>query len=349
MGFTRIRGARSGTAMATLLIATMVMMLALAPGSASAAPIPVWDPAGSTIAPGVSIGTVAVGGMTEADAAAAVRAAYSAVPVAVNFHGTVYRIDAAKLGQVLPLTAALDAAWNVGRDGTATPPPASTTIPFKVQVNKHRLNRWITILKSRTYIAPTNATWKLRRQRVIVIAERPGFVLRPKLVRKQFMVSLTLPGARARSLGRRDNLFAPVAPAVTRRTLGPVVIIDRSAMKATLWSPRRKLRTMSIAVGQPGHETPLGRFTVVQKQKNPRWTPPNSEWAKDAQPIAPGPNNPLGTRWIGLSASGIGMHGTNAESSVGHPVSHGCMRMHRRDVEWLFTKVRIGTPVVILR
>jgi len=86
---------------------------------------------------------------------------------------------------------------------------------------------------------------------------------------------------------------------------------------------------------------------IVAKIKNPTWVPPNSPWAAGLEPIPPGVNNPLGTRWIGTSAPNIGFHATPADYSVGTPVSHGCMRMHRADVERLYELVRVGTPVDI--
>ena len=93
--------------------------------------------------------------------------------------------------------------------------------------------------------------------------------------------------------------------------------------------------------------TPTGTYEITAKIKNPTWVPPNSPWAAGLEPIPPGVNNPLGTRWIGTSAPNIGFHATPVEYSVGHAASHGCMRMHRADVERLYDLVRVGTPVDI--
>jgi lipoprotein-anchoring transpeptidase ErfK/SrfK len=90
-------------------------------------------------------------------------------------------------------------------------------------------------------------------------------------------------------------------------------------------------------------------FRIVTKEKDPWWYPPvYDSWAKGLKPVPPGPSNPLGTRWMGLSAAGVGIHGTDAESSIGYSLSHGCIRMHVPEAEWLFEHVRVGTPVVIL-
>ena len=77
--------------------------------------------------------------------------------------------------------------------------------------------------------------------------------------------------------------------------------------------------------------------------------PAASDWAKDAKPIPPGPGNPLGTRWMGISSPAVGIHGTPDSASIGYSVSHGCIRMLIPEVEWLFQQVEIGTPVYIVR
>jgi lipoprotein-anchoring transpeptidase ErfK/SrfK len=90
-------------------------------------------------------------------------------------------------------------------------------------------------------------------------------------------------------------------------------------------------------------------WRIVDKQRNPWWYPPTtSSWARGLKPIPPGPGNPLGTRWMGLDASGVGIHGTNAPASIGYSLSHGCIRMQVPQAEWLFQHVQPGTPVVIL-
>jgi L,D-transpeptidase ErfK/SrfK len=83
-------------------------------------------------------------------------------------------------------------------------------------------------------------------------------------------------------------------------------------------------------------------------QMNPWWRPPDSAWARGLKPIPPGPGNPLGTRWMGLSAPGVGIHGTPDAASIGYSASHGCIRMYIPDATWLFDHVQLGTPVLIV-
>ena len=101
-----------------------------------------------------------------------------------------------------------------------------------------------------------------------------------------------------------------------------------------------------VAVGQDDWRTPVGEFKVINKLENPAWQHPITK-----ETIAPGPDNPLGTRWIGFWSDGqaqIGFHGTNQEDLIGEAVSHGCVRMRNKDVQALYQQVDIGTSVKIM-
>jgi lipoprotein-anchoring transpeptidase ErfK/SrfK len=138
-----------------------------------------------------------------------------------------------------------------------------------------------------------------------------------------------------------------VAPKVTPATFGPLIIIRRSGNELRLYDGAKPVRSFGVATGQSIYPTPLGTWHIVDMQLNPWWRPPDSSWAKGLKPIPPGPGNPLGTRWMGLDAAGVGIHGTPDDTSIGYSASHGCIRMHIPDAEWLFQHVRIGTPVII--
>jgi L,D-transpeptidase ErfK/SrfK len=125
------------------------------------------------------------------------------------------------------------------------------------------------------------------------------------------------------------------------------IVVHLSQFRVFLIRDGKRVFSAPIAIGMPGHATPTGTYEIIAKIKNPTWVPPNSPWAAGLEPIPPGVNNPLGTRWIGTSAPNIGFHATPADYSVGHAASHGCMRMHRADVERLYDLVRVGTPVDI--
>jgi L,D-transpeptidase ErfK/SrfK len=100
-----------------------------------------------------------------------------------------------------------------------------------------------------------------------------------------------------------------------------------------------------VAVGKDGWETPTGSFKVMQMIKDPVWEQP---WTGELVPA--GPDNPLGSRWIGFWTDGknvIGFHGTPTPESIGRAASHGCVRMFDKDAQALFEKVAVGTPVIV--
>ncbi len=100
-----------------------------------------------------------------------------------------------------------------------------------------------------------------------------------------------------------------------------------------------------VAIGRPGWETPTGEYEVYSQLVNPGWTNP-----LDGSVMTPGPDNPLGDRWIAFWTDGtneIGFHGTPNRDSVGQAASHGCIRMYNEDVRELYEVVALGTPVIV--
>jgi len=114
--------------------------------------------------------------------------------------------------------------------------------------------------------------------------------------------------------------------------------------------------TFPISIGRMDWATPIGRWTVTAKQKDPAWYPPESirqEHLDDgrgflAKMVPAGPDNPLGRYAMRLSATGYLIHGTNKPVGVGMQVTHGCIRMYPEDIEWLFPQVPVNTPVQIM-
>jgi len=113
--------------------------------------------------------------------------------------------------------------------------------------------------------------------------------------------------------------------------------------------------TYPMSIGRMDWETPLGRTSIIAMARNPTWYPPQSvrdEHAADGDPlpriVPPGPDNPLGTRALRLGLPGYLIHGTNRPAGVGMRVSHGCVRMFPEDVEFLFDRIRVNTPVRII-
>jgi hypothetical protein len=123
------------------------------------------------------------------------------------------------------------------------------------------------------------------------------------------------------------------AKPVTRRIV--VSIPDR---KLALMEGDRVVKIYPVAVGAAATPSPSGSFTVVERVTHPAWYRPGKV-------VPPGTRNPLGTRWIGLSIKGYGIHGTSNPRSIGRRTSHGCIRLRNADVEELFGLVAVGDAV----
>ncbi len=123
------------------------------------------------------------------------------------------------------------------------------------------------------------------------------------------------------------------------------LVIKLSDRRVYVYQGDKLKSSYPIAIGREGWETPTGTHKVIQKIPNPSWKHPFT-----GEIIPPGPENPLGERWIGFWTDGtnyIGFHGTPNEETVGQAASHGCVRMLNQDVLALFEKVGIGTTVVV--
>ena len=151
---------------------------------------------------------------------------------------------------------------------------------------------------------------------------------------------------------------AAASPAPPARQL----VLDRQRRLLLVLDNGQERHRYAVAVGMPGWETPVGKFQVLEKTSQPVWEHPAT-----GVRIKPGPDNPLGSRWIGfhrdcrgrkgfnglehLELKGCviaGFHGTPNRASIGRAVSHGCVRLYDENVQELFDLVQIGTPVTVL-
>ncbi len=126
----------------------------------------------------------------------------------------------------------------------------------------------------------------------------------------------------------------------------PNLVLNLSERRVSLYRGDMLVASYAVAVGREGWNTPTGQFSVFQKQVDPAWEHPFTGVV-----IPPGPDNPLGSRWIGFWSDGtnsIGFHGTPDESLIGSAVSHGCVRMRNEDVQALYEQVELDTVVTVL-
>jgi lipoprotein-anchoring transpeptidase ErfK/SrfK len=120
------------------------------------------------------------------------------------------------------------------------------------------------------------------------------------------------------------------------------IVISIADRQLALLEDGQVVKTYPIAVGARVSPSPDGDFVIINRAKDPAYN-------NKGTIVEPGKNNPLGSRWMGLSARGYGIHGTNAPSSIGKAASHGCFRMRKQDVEDLYSRVKVGDTVVIRR
>lgn len=141
----------------------------------------------------------------------------------------------------------------------------------------------------------------------------------------------------------QPTLIPAVKPASIEESVR--LLVQRGERRVIVYKGEKAVAKYPIAVGKVGWETPIGGFTVINKEEDPIF-----KSFKTGVIIEPGPDNPLGVRWIGIWTDGktqLGFHGTDQPELIGKAVSHGCIRMHNKDVIALYKYVTIGTVVQV--
>jgi lipoprotein-anchoring transpeptidase ErfK/SrfK len=295
------------------------------------------EPPPSTPAPiafGVTVGGVKVGGLLPYQASRAVTRAY-AKPL-------VLLVDEAHRIELAPgdLGATANVPKAVRRARFARP---GTIVPLDVDVSQARVRKYVTRLGRQVDRKPVDAGIVLTGLKPRAVQSQEGRILKKlatgRAIRTAFATNSRAPIRLA---------FEVLRPKVETAELDEAVVILRGSNRLLFFDDAKLVRWFGVATGQAAYPTPLGNYEIVNMQRNPWWYPPPSGWAKDSDPVPPGPGNPLGTRWMGISAPYVGIHGTPDAASIGYSASHGCIRMRIPDAEWLFRRVEIGTPVFIV-
>jgi lipoprotein-anchoring transpeptidase ErfK/SrfK len=314
------------------LLKVVVALLAVAGLACAAAPA---STPTRTIPLGVQVAGIRVGGLSAEPARHKLETAYARY-LRIVYQGKTNWVSPASIGARVDVDAAVTSAL-------AATPGSRIAVP---------------VAYSRAKAARITAALATRYDRPAVDSELTGADAQgPVYTPARAGLAVDTKAARA-VIGRlvRTSSRAPfhlptraVPPKRTPANFGAVIVIDRASNSLRLYDGRRLVRTFSVATGQAIYPTPAGLWHIMDKQRDPWWYPPTyDEWAKGLKPVPPGPSNPLGTRWMGLNAPGVGIHGTDAPTSIGYSASHGCIRMQVPDAEWLFEHVSVGTPVVIL-
>jgi lipoprotein-anchoring transpeptidase ErfK/SrfK len=285
----------------------------------------------------VQIGGIHVGGLTPAAALAAVKIAARS-PLVVTFDGVRIPVSPNKLGVKAYVEAAVARARRA---------KAGASVPLHVTVRGADVRAWVAKLADKRDREVRDAQVVLSGAHLRVLPERDGY-----LIRREATVAAMVEALYANRRGPVKVVASFERPKVRAAFFTSAVVIRRGTNKLVYYKDKgdglERMRTFPVATGQSSYPTPLGSFEIVQMQRQPWWYPPPSDWAKGLKPVPPGPGNPLGTRWMGISAPAVGIHGTPDAASLGYSASHGCIRMAIPSAEWLFKNVKVGTPVFIV-
>lgn len=308
---------------------------------------------------GVHVEAVALGGLTPEQATARLEREYLAPlqqPVVVERRGKRFALSAKEAKITADIEATVNEAVELSADGNAFATAWRTisgshdekNLEVKVSSSDEAVLRFVDRVRRSVDRKAKGATLTFEDDRPVVSKSRTGMVVdRPKL-RKLVEASI--------GESSRGPILVPVKteqPKVTAAKLKKdhptIVTVDRVTNELRLFKNFKLAKKYRVAVGAQGHETPAGTYTINDKQVNPSWHVPLSDWAGDlaGTVVPPGPSNPIKARWMGFF-DGAGIHGTSDRGSIGSPASHGCVRMLEEDVIDLYDRVPVGSTIHVV-
>jgi len=227
--------------------------------------------------------------------------------------------------------------------------PDQATLPARISYSEGAVERLVRHVSAEVDQPAKDASVTFAGTSLGTVEGQVGIQVKKAKLRRAIEAELVLPNAdRVVEVSTRE-----VQPKVSREELASqypyVITVNRPSFQLRFWKNLKLVKTYPIAVGQVGLETPAGLYHIQNKQVDPAWHVPNSDWAgKLAGKVIPGgtPENPLKARWMGIY-NGAGIHGTDATYSLGSAASHGCIRMAIPDVIELYDQVPVATPVYI--
>lgn len=313
----------------------------------------------NTIADGVTVGGVELGGLDAGAARAKLEAELRrplAQPVVVTFEHRRYVLS--------PRVAHVRARWDAmvaealarSREGTifsrvsreVTGGSLDERMGARLTVDRAAVDRFVAKTVKAIDRRPRDATVRFAGDSLGEVRGVSGVTVDPGRLRRAVMRELrTVSGDRT-----IEPVTRTVPPKVTTAQLArkypTVITVDRPNFKLRLWKHLRLAKEYTVAIGQIGLDTPAGLYRIANKAVDPVWSVPNSAWAGAlaGTTVPPGPSNPIKARWLGI-IGGAGIHGTDATYSLGSAASHGCVRMAIPDVIELYDQTPVGTPIYI--
>jgi hypothetical protein len=311
------------------------------------------------IADGVTVAGVDVGGMNEEEAAAAVRRKLLAPlrhSLVVSLGGQTWKLPGKKLKIRADIDSAVEEAVEDSRQGGfpsrlvryVSGGEVDERITPRVAYSERAINRFVRHVAEEVNREPENADVEATPDSLEVVAGKDGRKLRDNLLEKDLEAAVLRAGTPRKIVAKVHATKPEVTKSEVAAQYPSYLTLDRATFTLRLWRHLKPAKKYTVAVGMEGLETPEGLYEIQEKEENPVWHVPLSDWAGSlaGQTIPPGPSNPIKARWMGIF-EGAGIHGTEEIYSLGHAASHGCVRMAIPDVEELYDLVEVGTPIYI--
>jgi lipoprotein-anchoring transpeptidase ErfK/SrfK len=326
----------------------------VAPATAGAqTSVPPPPPAEPVIPLGASAAGLDIGGLTLSAAQARLEAAFTArlnQPVQTRIAGHRAKVLPADLALVFD---ARKTARRANIAARATPPSPdgrrSVDVPLHVTYDSGALARFVTRVDRDSQVRPRSARLRIGLRHMLLRRARMGWSIDETALARALGTALGDPHASRIVRFMRKRVPPAVNANDLRHRYRTILTVDRTHFKLRYFRNLKPRKVYDVAVGMPGHETPTGRHTIVNKAVNPVWTAPDEPWAgayRNEVVEGGAPENPLKARWMGIGG-GVGIHGTDAEASIGTAASHGCIRMRVPDVIDLYRAVPVGSTVLI--
>jgi len=311
------------------------------------------------IAEGVRVAGVDVGGMSAENARAALRAQLLSRlrrPVVATFHGRRVVLSARRAGVAVNIEQAVEDAIARSRGGfflsrvarDVTGGSVDADVQPHVVYSRLAVAHFVAQVGGGFDRPPRDASIDFSPTSLEPVRAQDGITVARRPLRRAVVHALTTPAVSHTVAVRARTVRPKVTTAQLAAKYPTVITVDRASFRLRLWKDLKLVKTYTIAVGMAGLETPSGVYTINDKQVNPYWHVPDSDWAGRlaGHVIPPGPTNPIKARWMGIYA-GAGIHGTTDVNSLGSAASHGCIRMAISDVIDLYDRVPLGTTVYI--
>jgi lipoprotein-anchoring transpeptidase ErfK/SrfK len=312
-----------------------------------------------TVAKGITVNGIDIGGLEKAAARARLQQELANPlnkPVTITFKKHDFTLTPQEAKLAVDVDATVDEALAASHDGNIltrtvrglTGGKVNDSLDVAVTYDRSAVRQIVRHIKKKLTLQPVDADVNIDGAGVQMVQSQTGRRIAAAKLRKSIDRQLVSTNG-SRSV---PVVAHKVQPKVTTDELAKkypsIIIVNRSAFTLRLYEGLKETKDYPIAVGMAGLETPAGQYAIQDKQVDPYWHVPNSDWAGSlaGQTIPPGPSNPIKARWMGIY-NGAGIHGTDAIYSLGSAASHGCIRMSIPDVQDLYDRVDVGTPVYI--